>query len=122
MLPVLALFHLLHEFGPDHFSAARDVATGFGAQVESFHQLVVAGCGRIVERAVKGRWANERLQFARRNTTPMNDQHGLQAGAVEHLQARVEVEELRCVLVVDVELEKVMRQLAVMDGVIRRRE
>ena len=66
MLPVLALFHLLHEFGPDHFRAVRDVAAGFGAHVESFHQVVRPAGDRIVERAVEGGRADKRAQFFRR--------------------------------------------------------
>lgn len=119
MLPVLALFDFLHEFGPDHFRTARDVAGGFGAHVETFHQVIRPAGDGIVERAVEGGRANERAQFFRRGEAAMEHGHGLEARAVEDSQARGEVEELRRVLVVEVELEEVVRQRAVVDGVLR---
>lgn len=61
MLPMLALLQLLHEFGPDHFRVACDVAAGFGAHVEAFHQAVRPAGDVIVKRAAEGGRADEAL-------------------------------------------------------------
>src|SRR5262245_59423971 len=49
----------------------------------------------------------------------MHNWHGLKASPFQHSQARVEIKELPRVLVVNVELEKIVRQLAVMNRVLR---
>src|SRR5580704_193201 len=49
----------------------------------------------------------------------MNHRHCMQTISVQYLQARSEVKKLTSILVVDVELEKIVRQLAIMDGMLR---
>ncbi len=49
----------------------------------------------------------------------MNHRHRLQPHSSEHSQTRGKVKELPGILVLNVELEKVMRQLAIIDGMFR---
>jgi hypothetical protein len=54
-----------------------------------------------------------------KNETTMNHRHGMQSSPVQYLKARGEFKELFRVLVVDVEFEKIVRQVPVMDGMLR---
>src|SRR5207247_9059161 len=116
---MLASLHLLHKLGAHHFGPASHAAICLRATIKTLYQIVCSAGDRIVERAVKGRRANQCLQFVRRGATAMHDRHGLKTSSFEHFQAGIEMEELLRVLVVNVELKKVVRQLAVMNRVLR---
>src|SRR5207249_315002 len=40
VVPMIALFHLFHEFGAHQFRAASHTAIGFDAAVEALHEIV----------------------------------------------------------------------------------
>src|SRR5687767_9115043 len=119
VLPVLALFHLLDEFRADDFSARGDATVLLGSEVKSLHEIIIAAGDWIFEVAVEFAGADEGEEAFGVERATMKNWDGEQPCALEHGQAPSELEKTRRFLVVDIELEKVVRQAAIENGMLR---
>src|SRR5207248_1326548 len=119
MLPVLALFHLFHELRSHQFSTTCHVTVRLSAAIKALHQVVRLMGYWIVKAAFKGRRRDAPLQLRGCNIASMDHRYCVDASTFKELQSSVEIEKLFRVLVVNIELEKVVRQVSVMEGVLR---
>ena len=110
MLPMFALFDLLDEFGPYEFRATGDEAIRFGADVNAFHAVVDLARKRVIERTVECGSTDHTEKIFLVRTAAVQHGYGLNAAAIEHLQARIQIEETAQRFIVNVELEEVMRE------------
>src|SRR5688500_15531533 len=112
---MFALFDLLDEFRPNKLGAADDAAMRFGAKVKAFHQIVAASRQWILAPPVELRSCNQRLQFLSRRRSTMNHGNCVDSRSFQKFKTGGQVEKDLPVLVVNVELEKIVRQPAVVD-------
>src|SRR5947207_1001174 len=114
MLPMFPLLHLLHELSTHKLGAPRHAAIGLGAQVKPFHQIVRATRKRVLEPAVVPGWADEVAKLFSGRRAATEDRHRENASPFEFFEPGGQIEEDLPLFVVDVELEEVVRQVAIM--------
>src|SRR5689334_8671680 len=114
MLPMLASLDFLDELGSHELGASGHAPVGLGAQVKALHPIVRPARKRVLELAVEPRWADQAAKLVGGRRSAVDDRHRMDARLLQQFESRGQIEEDLPSLVVDVKLEEVVRQTAVM--------
>jgi len=110
-----ALFDLFDELAAHELRAARVYTARLGAKVNPFHQVVRDAGYRVLEPAIELRAPDRGFKFLLLHRTGLDHRHRSQSGAGEHRQSCLKTKKRSSILVVNIELEKVMRQITIVN-------